>query len=315
MKNSMMKAGLWVAFLLAGMAVQAQEQQDPYAAEKAKIREIKLSGEYYYSDVSSADVEDVKAMARQLIVLSVQEREQTSKDVSKLVADSCRYILLKRMDRPRVFAYVSKEAVAVWLRGKKPEQPLPPVDTNRERASVPPMIATKDSLPATQSDMSVRSAKDTATVVTPVVRKDTTRVTVRDTVRVTIRDTNRVVVQDTTRVLIQDTTRVRVTDTVRNRFEIRTTGNDRLDRISRMKTISEVEAWFIAEKRAGRMMFGKLETAVHPENCYLLVFSREGKVVAVLDKGEKSRRNLITGKAGDRMENYPKHGVIWFTLY
>ena len=274
-----------LALLWSTITLHAQTQQDPYAAEKVKIREIKLSGEYYYSDVSSADIEDLQATARHLLALSVQERERTSKEVSKVVADSCRYIHLKLLDRPRVFAYVSKEAGAVYLFGK----------------------------PQTTTSPTVLNV--------PMARKDTTKVTIRDTVRVTVQDTTKVMVRDTVRVVLQDTTRVvvrdttHVTDTVRKQLEIRTTGNDRLDRIARMKTIKEVEAYFIAEKKAGRMMFGKMKTAVRPESCYLLVFSKTGDVVAVLDRGEKSRRNLITGKRGDRVENYPGHGVIWFTIH
>ena len=337
-----MKRSIWILLLLAcAVSTRAQEAEDPHAMEKEKIREIKLSGEYYYSDVTSDDVEDVKATARQLIVLAAQEREKTSKDISGVVADSCRYILLKRLDRPRVFAYVSKEAVAVYLYGK-PRATTPPAtaDTTAKRpttAVAPDTLKAADTtapkpaavLPTERKDTvqllpaDTTRGKDSTRTIAPLPHKDTARVVVQDTVRVTVRDTNRVTVRDTvhltvrdtTRVTMQDTTRLTVIDTVRQHVEIRTTGNDRLDRVTRMKTMKEVEKWFIAEKRAGRMMFGKMKTAARPENCYLLVFSKKGEVVAVLDKGEKSRRNLVTGKPGDRLENYPGHGVIWFTLH
>ena len=323
-----MKRSIWILLLLAcAVSTRAQEAEDPHAMEKEKIREIKLSGEYYYSDVTSEDVEDVKATARQLIVLAAQEREKTSKDISGVVADSCRYILLKRLDRPRVFAYVSKEAVAVYLYGK-PRASTPPAtaDTTAKRpttAVAPDTLKAADTTAPQPAAALPTERKDTVQTIAPLPHKDTARVVVQDTVRVTVRDTNRVTVsdtvhltvRDTTRVTMQDTTRLTVIDTVRQHVEIRTTGNDRLDRVTRMKTMKEVEKWFIAEKRAGRMMFGKMKTAARPENCYLLVFSKKGEVVAVLDKGEKSRRNLVTGKPGDRLENYPGHGVIWFTLH
>lgn len=132
-----------------------------------------------------------------------------------------------------------------------------------------------------------------------VVRPDTLTVTVRDTVRVVIRDT----------------VSLTVTDTVRTRLELRTTGNDRLDRILKLKTIAEVQPFFIAEKKAGRMMFGKLTSATRPGECYLLFFNREGQVVAVLDKGDRTRFNLLTGKS-DSAERYREgNGAIWFLLY
>ena len=70
-----------------------------------------------------------------------------------------------------------------------------------------------------------------------------------------------------------------------------------------------------AEKLAGRMMFGKMDSATSPENCYILVFARDGKVVAVLDKGHDARLNFTTGKSGDRLANYNGYGIIWFLLY
>ena len=62
-------------------------------------------------------------------------------------------------------------------------------------------------------------------------------------------------------------------------------------------------------------MFGKMDSATSPENCYILVFARDGKVVAVLDKGHDARLNFTTGKSGDRLANYNGYGIIWFLLY
>ena len=130
-----MKRFLWFALWLATAGGAFAQEADPYAGQKAQIREIKLSNEYYYSDVSSEDPEETRGMARQLLVLAIQQEEPEALGVDSLVADSCRYIELKRIDQPRFFAYISKEAVAVWLfRKKHPGEPLPslaatPADT------------------------------------------------------------------------------------------------------------------------------------------------------------------------------------------
>lgn len=324
--------------LLTGFGKLFAQTEDPFAKERAQIREIKLSSHYYYSDVSSSSEEDTRAMARQLVVLAIQQEEPEAKDVAGLVADSCRYIELKRIDRPRIFAYISKEAVAVWLYRKKHPEAAEEVPAKAEAAAP---AATKADTVAKQDTVVQKPAAVAAdTVVADTVVADTTAplvkadsvaagtavqdtavvavtVHVADTVKesVVLRDTMKVTVKDTLTVTVYDTARVTVTDTVRKIHEIKTSGNERLDRIIAMKTISQVQAYFVAEKKAGRMMFGKMSSAVKPENCYLLIFSRDGKVVAVLDRGKDSRVNLTTGKAGDSHTNYQGYGVIWFLLY
>ena len=292
---------LWICLgLLLSWDVAAAQEADPFVAEKARIREIKLSGEYYYSDVSSEDAEDALLMARRLLVLEIQGQESGCEKVADLLLDSCRYIRLKRIDRPRIFAYIAKETVAVWL-GDGTGQPAGVPDKAAVVADTAGRKVAVDTVGGGSAGQTV--AADTAgsdsADRTVVVRPDTLTVTVRDTVRVVVRDT----------------VSLTVIDTVRTRLELRTAGNDRLDRIMKMKTIAEVQPFFTAEKKAGRMMFGKLSSAIRLEECYLLFFNHEGKVVAVLDKGDRTRLNLLTGKS-DSAERYREgNGAIWFLLY
>ena len=329
-----MKRLAWITMcLFFACGVFAQTTEDPYAEQKAEIRNLKLSDEYFYSDVSSADLEETRAMARQLLVLAIQQEEPEAMGVDTLVADSCRYIDLQRVDRPRVFAYLSKEAVAVWLYHKHhPGQALPVV------AAAMPEAVQADTLPATQSDSTKSAAPQTTLLPADTVKVaeaplqvqdsvlaedlqafvvpvDTVRQVVVDTVRTVLHDTLRVTVTDTVHVTLRDTSRVTVVDTIRASYKPKATGNARLDKIVAMKTIQEVQDYFIAEKRAGRMMFGKMDSAVNPESSYVLIFARDGSVVAVLDKGDDARLNFTTGKSGDRIANYKGYGIIWFLLY
>ncbi len=290
---------LWLGLLLP-WGVAAGQEADPFAAEKARIREIKLGGEHYYADVSSEDAEDALLMARRLLALEIQGQETGCEKVGDLLLDSCRYIRLKRVDRPRIFAYIAKETVAVWLEGGT-GQPAGVPDKAEVAADTAGRKVAADTVGGGSAGQTV--AADTAgsdpADRAVVVRPDTLTVTVRDTVRVVVRDT----------------VSLTVTDTVRTRLELRTTGNDRLDRILKLKTIAEVQPFFIAEKKAGRMMFGKLSSATRPGECYLLFFNREGKVVAVLDKGEHTRLNLLTGKSDSAGRYREGCGAIWFLLY
>ena len=311
------------------------QTDDPYAEQKAQIREIKLSNEYFYSDVSSANPEETRDMARQLLVLAIQQEETDAMGVDTLVADSCRFIELKRIDQPRFFAYISKEAVAVWLyRKHHPGEPLP------QLAAAPPVDTVPVAVPATPvaevpADTAIAVAADTTLAALPQTAADSLQdgkpaplaavdsVAQRDTLAAVSADTLAQPVvtapADTTAVQPADTVQPQPviirTDTVRTEYEVKTSGNERLDKIIAMKTIGEVQEHFIAEKLAGRMMFGKMDSATNPENCYILIFGRDGKVAAVLDKGYDARLNFTTGESGDRIENYKGYGVIWFLLY
>ena len=70
-----MKRFLWFALWLATAGGAFAQEADPYAGQKAQIREIKLSNEYYYSDVSSEDPEETRGMARQHLVLAIQQED------------------------------------------------------------------------------------------------------------------------------------------------------------------------------------------------------------------------------------------------
>lgn len=337
--------------ILLPYGILAQET-DPFAAEKAQIREIKLSGDYYYTDVSSEDAGEARLMAVKLLVLEIQSQESGCEKVADLLMDSCRFIRLERIDRPRIFAYITKETVAVWLDGGKPKpeevaevKPVVVADTSGivpegnsetdvrpDSAVVLPVVDTTVVLPVADTlpvkddvlvpvvedgrlptDTTAAKTVETADTLTVTV-SDTVKAVVADTVRAVVTDTVKAIVTDTVKVVIRDTVSLTVTDTVRTRVELRTTGNDRLDRILQMKTIAEVQPYFVSEKKEGHLMFGKMSSAVRPEECYLLFFNREGKVVAFLGKGSTSRLNLLTGQT-DSVDQYRGNGVIWFLLY
>ena len=59
--------------------------------------------------------------------------------------------------------------------------------------------------------------------------------------------------------------------------------------------------------------FGKYTTMTDPANCYLIIYDRNAKVVALLGKGVKERNNLKTGKIDSEI-NYHGCGAIWIKI-
>ena len=67
-------------------------------------------------------------------------------------------------------------------------------------------------------------------------------------------------------------------------------------------------------KKSGEIKdYGKYLTAKDLPECYLIVYDPAGNIIAWLDKGENTRKNLKTGKA-DSIANYHGCGAIWFTI-
>ena len=67
-------------------------------------------------------------------------------------------------------------------------------------------------------------------------------------------------------------------------------------------------------KKSGEIIdYGKYLTAKNLPECYLIVYDPAGNIIAWLDKGENTRKNLKTGKA-DSIGNYHGCGAIWFTI-
>ena len=59
--------------------------------------------------------------------------------------------------------------------------------------------------------------------------------------------------------------------------------------------------------------YGKYTTMSEPSDCYLIIYDPDGDIRAVLGKGIKARKNLLTGLE-DSEHNYSGCGAIWFQL-
>ena len=287
-------------FFLCLFVLHVAGAQEQYQEEKAKIKEIKLSGNYYYADVTMDKLNDARELALQNLILGVQSDLSVGKEIIPRIKEKWQHIALMRENKQRVFAYIYKGDVDEKFAGQKADSDVVEQDTlagipvkdvvsagdttaSGERGGVA-VVAEEKVVPDTVKAVEVQRVTDTVTVV----RKDTVVVTRRDTVVV------REVVKE---------------------GAPRGTGNPMLDKILTFRKIDELQRYFVEQKEKGKLMFGKLSSVVTPEQCYMVIFSRSGEVTAILGKGTTTRCNLTKGTEGDRLENYPNQGKVWFQLY
>lgn len=87
-----------------------------------------------------------------------------------------------------------------------------------------------------------------------------------------------------------------------------------IEQIKKAKNFFELKQIMEPLKEKGDITgYGKYATALNPEDCYLVVYDPAGNIKAILDKGDKVRHNLNTGKE-DSIKNYRGCGAIWFTI-
>lgn len=87
-----------------------------------------------------------------------------------------------------------------------------------------------------------------------------------------------------------------------------------IEQIKKAKNFFELQQIMEPLKQKGDIIdYGKYATAKNPEDCYLIVYDPAGNIKALLDKGDKVRQNLKTGKE-DSIKNYRGCGAIWFTI-
>lgn len=85
-------------------------------------------------------------------------------------------------------------------------------------------------------------------------------------------------------------------------------------KVMKAKNFFELKEVMEPLKKSGEILdYGKYLTAKNIADCYLIVYDPAGNIVAWLDKGEKVRKNLKTGK-DDAISNYHGLGAIWFTI-
>ena len=107
---------------------------------------------------------------------------------------------------------------------------------------------------------------------------------------------------------------VRPSEVVAAPYDART-GNAMLDEILAAHNVFELSDFFIRERNKGSLAYGMPNTMTTPGNSYLIVYQRDGTIVAVYDKGTSMRKNLRTGVVEDYTTRYSDVRIMWFQLY
>ena len=93
-------------FFLCLFVLHVAGAQEQYQEEKAKIKEIKLSGNYYYADVTMDKLNDARELALQNLILGVQSDLSVGKEIIPRIKEKWQHIALTRENKQRVFAYI-----------------------------------------------------------------------------------------------------------------------------------------------------------------------------------------------------------------
>jgi len=309
--------------LVCLFAVHVAGAQEQNQEEKAKIKEIKLSGNYYFVDVTMSKAKEALELAFRNLVLTVRSELSVGKEIEARVKEKWQHFVLPRADKQWVFAYIYKGDVDEKFSGRQTagEKRDSLVTDSVKKDTLRDVPVVKDTVANVGDAGTTRDAEQVKAVVAPKdsVGSDTVKEVAPPVVKT---DTSREIqrVADTVVIVQKDTVVVNRRDTIVVREIVkeekpRTTGNPTLDRILTFKKIEELQRYFVQKKEEGKLMFGKLSSAVKPEKCYMVIFSRAGDVVAILDKGAGARRNLTKGTDGDHLDNYKGQGKVWFQLY
>jgi len=87
-----------------------------------------------------------------------------------------------------------------------------------------------------------------------------------------------------------------------------------LDKILNTRTMPEIQKILDSNKRNGKIASGTMNKLIASEKAYLVVYQKTGEIIAILDKGSTTRKDLLSGeiKGKEILEN---NQVIWFQLF
>ena len=302
-------------------------QTTPTDAEtKAKIRKIKLSEQYIYTDAMSANSFDeardmaVEELRIQVSSLLAEEGkgEAFAEEAMRRMDMSSKLLQYKQMGMFKVFAYVGKNVLTSEATAEK--QAETPVETPAVTAGQP---ATQEAVPADSAALATTPA--TPTAVPEMEQEDSFTLEDTDsTAVVTLPDTTAVAaLPDTTAVAeaaeqeAVRPTKAIVTTPVSETVETDSLFAPQLRIIGDLLALDSYEGIMLylnAMKEDGRLMYGRISTLIRPEEAYLIIV-KDGKLVTVLDQGDSGERANLRTHQQDNIRNYKGYAVIWLKVF
>lgn len=292
-------------------------QTTPTDAEtKAKIREIKLSEQYIYTDAMSANSFDearnmaVEELRIQVSSLLAEEGkgEAFAEEAMRRMDMSSKLLQYKQMGMFKVFAYVGKNVLTGEAAAEETaETPVVTVEPPVAQETVPTdstASATAPAAPAAVTDVEQEDSftledTDSTDIAAVATLPDTTAVAEAATKEET-RPAETVV-----------TTPVSETVETDSLFapQLRIIGD-----LLALDSYEGIMLYLNAMKEDGRLMYGRISTLVKPEEAYLIIV-KDGKLVTVLDQGDSGERANLRTRQPDNIRNYKGHAVIWLKVF
>ena len=314
-----MKTILSTVIFLLLVSQEATAQSTPAdSTARAQVREIKLSEQYVYADAVSPNSfeEAIQAATEELRIQAstlLYEKKITLETIGRM--DSiCQNLQYKQMSMFKAFVYVPKNK----LLGREEDSETADASISPSQEKVHREVAAETAPSSISPDTpkekefalnetGTETAQNEKSKVEENLQTPSTSSLPADTIDL-VADTKPVQETDSTEIPTNPIpTNEMVTDTLPDKQQRVIT--DLLD----LDTYESVMLYLNAMKEDGRLMYGKMSTLRSPEEAYLIIV-KNGRLVTVLNKGNKQRVNLRTQQSED-VQKYKGYAVIWLKVF
>lgn len=300
-------------------------QTTPTDAEtKAKIREIKLSEQYIYTDAMSANSFDearnmaVEELRIQVSSLLAEEGkgEAFAEEAMRRMDMSSKLLQYKQMGMFKVFAYVGKNVLTGESVAENPAE-----GATEETAEIPAVEAVEapaDS-PATQETVPASPTPVIEQAAVPETGQEES-FTLNETDSANASANSGEPAEVPSAPTEKEETRPAetvVTTPVSETVETDSLFAPQLRIIGDLLALDSYEGIMLylnAMKEDGRLMYGRISTLIRPEEAYLIIV-KDGKLVTVLDQGDSGERANLRTHQQDNIRNYKGYAVIWLKVF
>jgi hypothetical protein len=256
---------------------------------KEKEDEIKVSGKYFWSECSAFKEDEAKQCAltdlSNRVIEDVINQSRKKDEVLKIIEMNANFDQLPQKGKIKILAWIAKDNVFVTTRKSITQTPAPIVQPPVKKEPAPAPVIQPQPAPVSEPE----------TVMNPVVTKDSINHQTETII-------NPVATKDSIN---------HQTETIINPVA---TDDPVLKKLLDCKTYEEVKRVVTIN---GFVRGSKLNSSAgfaNPEKCIIAVFTANGALLALLDKGSSSRTNLLSGKTVQNPEQYynREEHYLWY---
>ena len=246
---------------------------------KEQEREIKTSGKYYYSECSAFDVAEAKECAlrdlTQIVLIEMVKEVIKSDEVTmkNSIEMRARTARLNLTGRIRILAWIEKNNVQM--------------DTTAQTQA---MTSTIDPAQTTTPVTASTTNQEQEMESTPVSTSISTQISTTQSKEEIVSEPEPAIKSD-----------LSVID------------NPVVRDLANCDTFEQFRRMADGFRRQGKIVYGTNKTAfINPENCLVAVFTPEQKLIALLDTGQNSRIDLLTGQTIQNLEQQFTGNILYW---